>query len=341
MIFSTERIGLFFGVAGLSLLGCFLISPWREKQFEDYAAISSDPVQLGQVACFQKATGEFTLTNLSSDRIPFTINADCSCTSLETTSGILEPRSKHLVKFSYSPKSVAVIESSIRPEESDITVSLLAKGNRFSKLVAVRAEGVFPLMIDSFSLTASVEPLRVSEVVVPFSVAKDVKHVRLVSAPDFLKGSRVSGAIGTIDFLASIEMPSGTHLGPVVLEFDVKNVAEPVRIDLPIAVIVEKPYSFSSDVLSLSPNNSTRMEVRPRFGAMFSEFIKVETDCELLTTIIRGDSVTISCASSSNVLLPITGRLRTSIRSRYSDGREVTTDDDLPFTVSEGGIFDE
>lgn len=341
MTLSAERIGFFFAAVGLSLLGCFLFSPWREKQFDDYVAISTNPVELGQVACFQKAHGEFTLTNLSNDRIPFKVNADCSCTSLETTSGFLEPRSKQLVKFSYTPKSVASPDTSIRQEGSDITVSLLAKDNKLSKLVAVRADGVFPLIMDSFRLSSSVEPLRLSEVVIPFSVAKDVKNVRMVSAPSFLSESRVGETGGAMAFLANIEMPIGTNKGHVVLEIDVENVIKPVRMELPIAVIVEKPYAFSSDVLSLSPNSSFLMEVRPKFGALRSEFIRVETECPLLTTIVDGHSVTISCASGNEVLLPITGRLGVSIRTVFPDGRELMTDDDLPFTVSEGGLHGE
>ena len=126
MNFYAKGFSVFFAAVGLSLLFCFSMSPWREKQFDDFVAISSTSVDLGQVVCFEKANGEFTLTNLTSAPIPFRVAADCSCTTIASPSGVIEPSAAHVVKFTYSPKSIAALASSIHKEGSDITVSLAA-----------------------------------------------------------------------------------------------------------------------------------------------------------------------------------------------------------------------
>jgi len=57
MNFYAKGFSVFFAAVGLSLLFCLSISPWREKQFDDFVAISSTSVDLGQVVCFEKANG--------------------------------------------------------------------------------------------------------------------------------------------------------------------------------------------------------------------------------------------------------------------------------------------
>ncbi len=343
MNLGPERLSFVFALVGLSLLSCFLFSPWREKQFEDLVAISSNPVDVGQVLCFEKAHGEITLTNLSNIQIPFKANADCSCTTLATTSGVIEPKTKQVLQFTYSPKSFAKLDSSIQQESSDVVVSILNKGVKLSKLVGIKAQGVFPLTIDPSALSNSVEPFRASEIMVPFSTGKDVQNVRLVSAPLFLTESRIDGAGDSSTFRARIEMPSGIHKGPLVLEFEVRNINKVVRIELPFSAVVEKPYEFSTEVLALEPNSECMINVRPKFGAARSTFIAVKSECPQVTTQISeaaSNSIRVVCSPSNEAQLPLTGSLRVIVRSEDPAGRELTLEGDIPYVISEGGLSD-
>lgn len=299
---------------------------------------------MGKVLCFEKAQGEISLTNLSRFPIRFQTKADCSCTTLASTSGVIQPRAKQVVQFTYSPKSIAKLDSSIQQESSDVVVSILASGVRFSKLVRINAQGVFPLVIESNRHTHSVEPFRASEVIVPFSTAKDVQSVRLVGAPSFLTDSRIAGQHDLSTLRAKIEMPCGIHKGPLVLEFDVLNVNKAVRIELPLTVVVEKPFSFSAEVLALVPDREFLVVVRPKYGASLSKYISVRSECPQVTAQVEGadsDTLRVFCASLNDLQLPLTGCLRVTVRSEDSAGRELTLEDDIPFVISEGGLRDE
>lgn len=344
MNLSSERLSFVFAAIGISLLGCFWFSPWRENQFDDYVSISSNPVELGQVLCFEKGHGEIALTNLSSLPIPFRVNADCSCTSLDLTSGVIEPRAKQVVKFTYSPKSIAKLDSSIQPESSDVVVSLLVNETKLSRIVGISALGVFPLIMDPYELSQVVEPFRASEVVVPFGIAKDVQNVRLISAPAFLTETRIEETEGLSTFRANIEMPIGTHTGPIVLKLAVDKVDKAVRIELPLAVVVQKPYAFSTDVCAVTSNSEFVLEVRPKFGALYSEFTAAKSECPHLTAKIEESSsnlLKLICSSSNDAQLPITGRVRVSVRSTDAEGHELTTQDEIPVVISKGGLGDE
>lgn len=344
MNFGPERLSIVFAAIGISLLGCFLYSPWSENQFDDYVAISSNPVDIGQIACFEKGQGEFTLTNRTKLPMPYRLKADCSCTRLPTTTGIIEPKGEQVVQFTYTPKSKAKLDSSLQQESSDVVITLVADGALFSKIVEINAQGVFPLLLDPQGLSNVVEPFRASEVAVPLAIAKDVKNVKLISAPSFLTESRIEQADGLSTFRANIEMPIGIHRGPVALELTVGNVSKPVRIVLPIAVVVEKPYAFSTDICALRANSECVIEVRPEFGALRSSFVTVESECRQLTAQIQEGSpnaIKLVCTASDDAQLPITGRIHVSVQSTDAEGRELTTEDEIPVVLSRGGLSDE
>ncbi len=176
----NERAVIVFATFGLSLIGLFVLSPWSEKQFEDFVSLDKEVLNLGEIVRFKKGEGTFSITNRTATAIRYRLSADCLCTRLNPREGMLQPRSSQTVVVSYSPKSISDRDFSRKQESADVVLNISAGDVSISKFVGVRATVLIPLTVDPQLLHITSDAMRQSFFDIAFSVAQDVESVRLV-----------------------------------------------------------------------------------------------------------------------------------------------------------------
>jgi len=321
----------------------FFFYPFREKQFDDFVQLSVSKIELGKIACSEQGTGEFSLTNRTKQKIPFRLDADCSCTTLEPKSGVLEPLSTARVQVKYKPKSIASSDSSLHQEGSDITINLLGNDRRLVRFIGVRAQTLFPAVFDSHGLRSTVEPFKPSQFSSVLTIAKDVDSVQLKSKPEFLDSLELIRNGTQVELRGQVNQFPGVQQGELEIEFVIRDVAIPVSLRLPVWINVENPYRIESQTLAFQPGSVRTIKVAPRFDVAKVAFVKIDSDSTMVSARIEGldsQSAAILCGEKGQVDFPVIGRLDGVVRVTRRSGEELLFNEVLPFVISEGGLLD-
>jgi len=339
----NERAVIVFATFGLSLIGLFVLSPWSEKQFEDFVSLDKEVLDLGEIVRFKKGEGAFSITNRTVTPIRYRLSADCLCTRLNPREGMLQPRSSQTVVVSYSPKSISDRDFSRKQESADVVLNIVAGDVSLSKFLGVRATVLIPLTVAPHLLHISSDAMRESFFDIAFSVAQDVESVRLVRGPSFSVDSKlgpIDPELRVVNLRGSYDLAPGAYQDSFELQFTL-NPSQQKRdqtfnLNLPVTVEIRPAYTFSMPLLAMVAGDRLEFTVMPREGISSVEVTCVSTQSENIELDRTAEnSVRVVCLEKSTGLLPVAGHVETELRCTNTDGRVEFFKDYLPFVISE------
>lgn len=290
-----DHAALCLAAVGMGFISLFCWNPWEPASPESFFELSEPVVDLGRLASTSQGSSQFELTNVSNQKFRVRATNDCSCTHIDPKECTIPPNSSAIFKLTYSPKGIGA--GPIISETTQLDLNFEVGERMFSFPLPVKASVIKPFTYDPNSLVVDATALEANTYSLELALCTGVESVEFLQLPEFLRRQ-------SVDFLSDFRV---VKLNAVVLPNTVaertqstlsirafyKDVTEarPVDVDLPITLVLEKPYRFTGVPLSLDASQVGSAELSLQAGKhiLGCRILKASTTHEAVSAKTEND----------------------------------------------------